>query len=181
MTPPSRGYRLMRDAALALAVHNDYASPFADPRQVTPYTYAESPLTRADDAAFEAGPIPGAPLVNRRLGEDDFLLDHLGTGFALLHFSEWGELEPALQARIEALQAQGLDLALLRLSREPGAEGVLVDPDGSLFAGYGAAPGTVYLARPDRHVVARWKTLPPDALDEALVLAQGGSLEGDRS
>ncbi|HSH57546.1 MAG TPA: FAD-dependent monooxygenase, partial [Halomonas sp.] len=32
MTPPTRGYALMRNAALALAYHNDYASDFANPR-----------------------------------------------------------------------------------------------------------------------------------------------------
>ncbi|MDN3522933.1 FAD-dependent monooxygenase [Halomonas ramblicola] len=181
MTPPSRGYRLMRDAALALALHNDYASGFADPRQVTPYTYAESPLTPDDDPGFAAGPIPGAPLVNRRLGENDFLLDHLGTGFNLLHFSATGGVEPALQQRIEDFQMQGIDLTLLRVAREPGGEGVLADPDGSLFAGYGAEPGTAYLVRPDRHVAARWNSLDPAALDPALNLAQGWALEGERS
>ncbi|WP_163557834.1 FAD-dependent monooxygenase [Halomonas sp. NO4] len=181
MTPPSCGYRLMRNAALALAVHNDYASPFADPRQVTPYTYAESPLTQADDAAFDAGPVPGAPLINRRLGDDDFLLDHLGTGFTLLHFSEDGRVESALAEHIEALRARGVDITLLRVARSPAGENTLVDVDGSLFAGYGAAPGTVYLARPDRHVAARWKTLEIHALDAALTLAQGWVLEGEQS
>jgi 3-(3-hydroxy-phenyl)propionate hydroxylase len=67
MTPPSRGYRLMRDAALSLALRNDYASNFADPRQVMPYTYAEGPVTLTSDVDFTASPIPGAPLINRRL------------------------------------------------------------------------------------------------------------------
>ncbi|MFY0991686.1 FAD-dependent monooxygenase [Halomonas sp. C05BenzN] len=174
MTPPSRGYRLMRDAALALAFHNDYASGFADPRQVTPYTYAESPLTLADDPAFAAGPVPGAPLINRRLGEEDFLLDHLGPGFTLLHFSAAGEVEPGLQARIADLRGRGIDITLLRAARASGDEGALVDPDGSLFAGYGAEPGTAYLVRPDRHVATRWMSLEPAALDAALTTALGG-------
>ncbi|WP_111415532.1 FAD-dependent monooxygenase [Billgrantia lactosivorans] len=173
MTPPSRGYRLMRDAALALALDNDYASGFANPRQVTPYTYAESPLTRADDAGFETGPIPGAPLFNRRLDDDDFLLDHLGGGFTLLHFSRHGEIDPALAERLAALQARGQALELLRVAREPGGEGVLVDRDGGLFAAYGAAPGSAYLVRPDRHVAARWRRLAAADLDPALAIALG--------
>ncbi|MDZ7809574.1 MAG: FAD-dependent monooxygenase [Arhodomonas sp.] len=94
MTPPSRGYRLMRDAALSLSLRCDYASGFANPRQVTPYTYAESPLTtrQPDDDEFAAGPIPGAPLFNRRLGEGDYLLDHLGTGFNGLYFTGDGSV-----------------------------------------------------------------------------------------
>jgi 3-(3-hydroxy-phenyl)propionate hydroxylase len=174
MTPPTRGYRRMRNAALALAYHNDYASGFADPRQVTPYTYAESPLTLADDPGFEDGPIPGAPLSNRRLSDDDFLLDHLGRGFTLLHFSENGLIEPSLQQGVEALQARGIDLTLLRVARSPGDETTLVDVDGSLFAGYGAELGSAYLVRPDRHVVVRWKALDPADLDAVFTTALGG-------
>ncbi|QTP53244.1 monooxygenase [Billgrantia sulfidoxydans] len=174
MTPPSRGYRLMRDAALTLALDNDYASGFANPRQVTPYTYAESRLTLPDDADFEAGPIPGAPLPNRRLGEDDYLLDHLGSGFTLLHFSRNGDVDSALAERLAALQARGQAVELLRVAREPGDEGALVDRDGGLFAAYGAESGSAYLVRPDRHVAARWKRLAPADLEPALVTALGG-------
>ncbi|WFM71450.1 FAD-dependent monooxygenase [Halomonas sp. CKK8] len=179
MTPPTRGHALMRDAALALAYHNDYASGFANPRQVTPYTYAESPLTLADDPAFEAGPIPGAPLINRRLGDDDFLLDHLGSGFNLLHFSEDGRIDARLEQELDKLRSRGLDITLLRASRTPGDEKTLVDVDGSLFAGYGARPGSAYLVRPDRHVAARWMALDPAELNAALNIAQGRALEGE--
>ncbi|PMR74652.1 FAD-dependent monooxygenase [Billgrantia endophytica] len=175
MTPPTRGYRLMRDAALTLALANDYASGFADPRQVTPYTYAESPLTLADSDDFAAGPVPGAPLPNRRLGEDDFLLDHLGTGFTLLLFSEDGRVEPALQDRLATLQEQDRPIDLLTVARAPGAEGARVDADGSLFNAYGAEPGSAYLVRPDRHVAARWKHLGLAALAAALTTALGGA------
>lgn len=174
MTPPTRGYALMRDAALALAFHNDYASGFANPRQVTPYSYAESPLTLADDPAFESGPIPGAPLINRRLGDDDFLLDHLGAGFNLLHFSEDGRIDKALEQKLQSLNSSGLDITLLRASRVPGDDQALVDVDGSLFAGYGARPGSAYLVRPDRHVAARWLALDPAELNAVLTTALGG-------
>ena len=184
MTPPSRGYRLMRDAALSLAVNNDYASGFADPRQVTPYTYAESPLTLADSDDFAEGPMPGAPLINRRLGEEDYLLDHLGTGFSLVLFSDDGTITPSLQAGLTSLQAREPDLEVLVIGREvsPGAFGSqLADTQGGIFDAYGASDGTAYLVRPDRHVAARWKALDTDALDGALSLAQGMVLEGDRS
>ncbi|QOR37113.1 monooxygenase [Billgrantia diversa] len=174
MTPPSRGYRLMRDAALTLALANDYASGFANPRQVTPYTYAESPLTLAGSGDFADGPIPGAPLFNRRLGEDDFLLDHLGSGFTLLHFSVDGRVDAELADRLAALQFQGQPIELLRVARGPGAEGALFDRDGSLFEAYGAEPGCAYLVRPDRHVAARWKRLASGDLDAALTTALGG-------
>ena len=53
----------------------------------------------------------------------------------------------------------------------PGATVVLADADGGAFAKYGAADGTVYLARPDLHVAARWRECPPDALTTALAAA----------
>lgn len=174
MTPPSRGHRLMRDAALALAYRNDYASGFADPRQVTPYTYAESPLTLADADGFTAGPLPGAPLPNRRLAEGDYLLDHLGTGFTLLHFSEAGGLPAALEDRLATLRSRGVALDVLHLARSAGAAGALVDAEGEHFAAFGADPGSAYLVRPDRHVAARWKQLDPAGLDAALTTALGG-------
>ncbi|MDC8805381.1 FAD-dependent monooxygenase [Halomonas pacifica] len=161
MTPPSRGYRLMRDAALALALDNDYASPFADPRQVTPYTYAEGPLTLADRDAFAAGPRPGAPLINRRLGDDDFLLDYLGTGFSLLLF---GEASPELAAAL----GDHPELRVLHLGVEDSALGRALPGDAALFAAYGADPGSAYLARPDRHLVARWKRPTAADLNDAL-------------
>ncbi|MGQ4880754.1 FAD-dependent monooxygenase [Billgrantia sp. LNSP4103-1] len=174
MTPPSRGYRLMRDAALSLALHHDYASGFANPRQVTPYTYAESPLTLSDDAGFAAGPIPGAPLANHRLGENDFLLDRLGQGFTLLYFCADSDVEAELAERLAALQSGGQPIELLAMARRPGTEGGLVDGDNSLFTAYGADPGSAYLVRPDRHVAARWKHLEPADLEPALLTALGG-------
>ncbi|MCE8031462.1 monooxygenase [Halomonas daqingensis] len=173
MTPPSRGYRLMRDAALTLALANDYASGFANPRQVTPYTYAGSPLTMPDDAGFIAGPIPGAPLCNHRLGEGDYLLDHLGSGFTLLYFSRDSQADAALAERLAVLQAQDKRIDLLAIAREAPAESALKDVDGSLFAAYGAETGSAYLVRPDRHVAARWKCLDPADLEPALMTALG--------
>lgn len=176
MTPPTRGYALLRDAALGLAFHNDYASGFANPRQVTPYTYAESPLTLADDSGFTAGPIPGAPLINRRLSEAGFLLDHLGLGFTLLLFLEDGRLPGNLNECLTALRARDPDFQVLTLSRVPlaGVPGPVLLADSSLFAAYGAVSGSVYLVRPDRHVAARFKSLTPAALDAALMTALGG-------
>jgi 3-(3-hydroxy-phenyl)propionate hydroxylase len=86
MTPPTDGMRLMRDAALSLAVDSDVTRCLVNPRQSTPYDYVESPLTTRDDAA--PWPRAGAALPNVRLGDDDFLHRHLPAGFSLLCFPE---------------------------------------------------------------------------------------------
>lgn len=134
MTPPTRGHRLMRDAALSLALGHPFAGEFANPRQMTPYTYAESPLTVADRDAFEFGPSPGAVATEIRLG-DGFLSDHFGRGFTVLAF---GRLEGA-----EAISEAGIAL-------------IALPAGGRIAEVYGARNGTAYLLRPDRHVAARW-------------------------
>ena len=86
MTPPTRGYQLMRKAVLELSLSQDFTRPFANPRQVTPYTYVDSPLVSEDKAGFREGPTAGAPAINRKISEGEFLLDHLCQGFTGLYF-----------------------------------------------------------------------------------------------
>lgn len=167
MTPPTRGYALMREAALSLAVKHDFTRPLVNPRQSQPYTYRDSPLTSPDDAAFKAGPAPGAALVNHQPGDDDFLLDHLGPAFTGLYFSAAGDVPTEIMASLPALSVGEEPFRLLVITRRPvtcaGAT-VLVDHEGSLAAAYGAAAGTFYLVRPDRHVAARWRKWPGPAV-----------------
>ncbi len=51
----------MRDAALSLALTHPFAGQLANPRQMTPYTYADSPIVQPDDEGIDAGPVPGRP------------------------------------------------------------------------------------------------------------------------
>src|SRR5207249_5826588 len=45
MTPPTRGWRLAREAALSLSLKHEFPRGLANPRQMQPYTYSESALT----------------------------------------------------------------------------------------------------------------------------------------
>ena len=83
MTPPTYGTRLMRDAALSLALQYPWAGALANPRQMAPYTYAESPLTLPAEAA--PGPAPGAMIPDANLG-DGFLSQRMGKDFTLVVF-----------------------------------------------------------------------------------------------
>lgn len=180
MTPPTRGYRLMRDAALSIAVNHDFTRRLIDPRQSRPYTYADSPLTsfRDRDAEFKAGPCAGAPLVNQRLGQDDFLLDHLGAGFTGIYFSKAGELPAAVASLFRLLESGSVPFKLLRVARKhsgSSGDGILLDEGGVVFDDYGAADGSFYLARPDRHVCARWHRIRPDEVRTAMQRALGNN------
>ncbi len=178
MTPPTRGYALLRKAVLELALTEEFTRPFADPRQVQPYTYGDSPLTTADEGGgkFTAGPAPGAALPNCQLAEDDYLLDHLGPGFALLFFSARSDPPPELTQLLAALLGIDPQITLLRISGAPGpaaGQDVLVDMSGNIGATFDGADGTVYLVRPDRHVAGRWKSLDAGRVSSAMQRALG--------
>ena len=163
MTPPSEGWRLVRDAALGLALDHEFARPFANPRQMTPYTYAQSPATCADDSQFQVGPIPGSVASNIALGNGKWLSDFLGTGFAGLLFSpESGQAE-AMNAALRSLDG-GFRLVTIG----EGADTPLTDANGKIASAYGAVAGSFYLVRPDMHVAGRWHHGEADAIGLAL-------------
>ena len=190
MTPPSRGFRLLRDAVLSLSLTEAFVRPLYHWRTSRPHEYTRSALNSAgdDNELFQAGPAHGAPPANVRLGTDDFLLDHLGGGFDLLVF---GSTVPAdVQAAVKTWQAQGLKLRVLLIAShapvadesvraEPveaqGADLCLPDPEGRARERWGVrTDGAAYLLRPDQHVCARWMTLDAHRLNAALQQATSG-------
>lgn len=151
MAPPTAGWQLMRDAALNLALSHPFAGTLANPRQMSPYTYADSPVIAPDDPAFSHGPVPGAPLPGTRVG-DGFLSDCLGDGFSLITFD--GALERHLD---------DLDLTIVSLP-----------PASDAAARLAATSSSAYLVCPDAHIAARWAEATPKAVRDAFTLAIAG-------
>ena len=177
MAPPSRGFRLLRDAVLSLSLTQAFVRPLYHWRTSRPHEYAASALnsTGDDNALFTAGPGHGAPPRNVRLGPDDHLLDHLGPGFELLYFTEAAAVpEPLLQV-VLALRDRGVPLKVRAVgAAQPvaGADQTFADASGHLRERYGVpASGAAYLLRPDQHVCARWLTLDATRLEAALCTA----------
>lgn len=174
MAPPSRGFRLLRDAVLSLSLSQDFVRPLYHWRTSRPHEYSGSVLNSAgdDNALFTAGPAHGAPPRNIRLSADDFLLDHLGGGFDLLYFTEAPALPEALQQVVAGARARGLPLKVIAVGAPgpvAGADLSLPDADGHFRQRYGVpASGAAYLLRPDQHVCARWLTLDAHRLQAAL-------------
>lgn len=159
MTPPTRGYRLLRDAVLSLSLTQHFVRPLYHWRTSRPHDHPDSPLNAADDdsAAFTAGPACGATLPNLRLGAGRFLLDGLVRGrFSVLQAA--GDTAPPLSAAL-------LPVDRIELPAAPAARLGLDTPQAAL------------LVRPDQHVCARWRQLSASRLDAALRRALGG---GDR-
>jgi 3-(3-hydroxy-phenyl)propionate hydroxylase len=132
MTPRSRGFVIMRDAALSLALDHAFAGQFANPRNMTPYDYDDSPLTRSDTC--KCGPPVGSAAPNAKLAHG-FLLDLLAQDYSVLTFGKVADLEACddLPVQIVPFPANG-----------PAADI------------YDAKDGTAYLIRPDGFIAARW-------------------------
>ncbi|WP_046987226.1 FAD-dependent monooxygenase [Delftia tsuruhatensis] len=180
MAPPSRGFRLLRDAVLSLSLTQEFVRPLYHWRTSRPHEYAHSPLNSADDDnhLFEAGPGHGAPPLNLRLGPDDYLLDHLGGGFDLLYFTD-GTPVPAQWCEVARMvRGRGVGLRIVAISSQAAAQPVqgadltLADADGRCRARHGVPaghpPGAAYLLRPDQHVCARWLALDARRLQSAI-------------
>ena len=183
MTPPTRGFQLVRDAALQLAVTEEFTKPLVNPRQSTPYDYVQSPLTtvNGDEQRFHRGPRAGAPLENVRLADTlkprNFLLDHVGPDFNLLVFAERANGHEALLSEVPTEHRDRIRVIVVTRSREAtprlANETVIPDESGHVFEKYDAVPGTTYLARPDGHVCGRWRNASPAKIAGALARACG--------
>ena len=152
MTPPTRGWRIMRDAALTLALDHPFAGELANPRQMTPFTYAGSPAVLADDPHFSGGPAPGAAMPDAVL-DDGFLSERMGAGFTLVCFDP------------------GLAAAAAELDNPP--EVVLLPHPCEASRILGAGPRSAYLVRPDLHIGARWVETTPQRIAAALATLNG--------
>ena len=176
MTPPSRGFALMRKAALQLSLSQEFTRRFADPRQVLPYTYSDSPLTSYPrrDLAFTGGVPAGGIAINRKIAAGDFLLDHLGPGFTGLYFTTERKVTDAvvtLFSRLQGMDHRFKPVVIAPAAMQQTAGDLVVDPAGAIFAAYAAQNTSFYLLRPDRHVAARWLNICPEEVDDALSTA----------
>lgn len=177
MTPPSRGFALLRNAVLSLSLSQAFVRPLYHWRTSRPHEYSHSVLNSPgdDNALFTTGPAHGAPPRNVRLGADEHLLDHLGGGFDLLYFTEAAAVPAPLRQVLADARARGVPIRLTAIgAAQPvaGADRTLADADGRVRQRYGMpASGGAYLLRPDQHVCARWLTLDATRLQAALATA----------
>ena len=176
MAPPSRGFRLLRDAVLSLSLTEPFVGPLYHWRTSRPHEYAQSTLnsTGDDNALFSSGPAHGAPPRNVRLGPDEYLLDHLGHGFVLIYAARVAAMPADLRVVIDEVRGRGVPLRVVAVGVAvpvTGADLTLPDDSGQVRHCYGLREGGGYLLRPDQHVCARWMALDAGRLRAALLNA----------
>ncbi|KFG93012.1 FAD-dependent oxidoreductase [Burkholderia paludis] len=180
MAPPSFAFELMRRAVLSLAVRHPALRSLINPRQTSAIAYAASPLNAAERDTFAAGPAPGTvlaecplllPATHGRAPCRGHLTDLVAPRFIAFCFTFDGTPDPTLADLERRLQDAHMPFALVTLARhatprQPACDGH--DDLGRLFDMYGARDGTVYLVRPDGHVLGRWHDARADDVAAAL-------------
>jgi 3-(3-hydroxy-phenyl)propionate hydroxylase len=164
MTPPTRGWRLAREAALSLSLKHEFPRGLANPRQMQPYTYSESPLTpyARRDQEFAGGPGCGSVALNATLDDGSHLLDRAGNGMTAILFCDGHPPadQAALLEQLHRIDKRFVSLVIGSRGPDYGTE-TIVDDDGRVARLFAAGHGTLYLLRPDLHVAGRWKTVVP--------------------
>ncbi|HEX7890032.1 MAG TPA: FAD-dependent monooxygenase [Ramlibacter sp.] len=162
MAPPDFAFRLMREAALRLAVDEPAVRSLINPRQSAPVAYAGSALNGPQSGEWTSDlAVPGQPAPEALLrgAQGEFHLTQcFGTEFTCLVFGD-GPLPHALAdlaaqgvAVLDiASQADALGQARLRYGL-PGGQGV----------------GALVLVRPDGYVMGRWRGLDAQAVRACL-------------
>lgn len=167
ITPKSTISRTFRDATLDLARNHPFARRLVNSGRLSaPTPYVNSSLNTPDSEAFSGTMTPGTNCADAPVkvaGEPTWLLNQLGGGFKVIHFSEDGSTPAALAALKDA--PVPVDALVIG--------GAVEDTKGLVAERYDGKPGTTYLIRPDQHVAARWRTFDPAKVSAALDRAIG--------
>ena len=177
ITPKSRTSKTFRNQVLALAKHHPFARKLVNSGRLSMPSFLTSSMLNTPDAeSFEGNMVPGAPMDDAPVqvsGQDGWLLDQVGQGFAALLFANAAP-SGEVQAQLQALQTGQLPVTPLIVAARPinvpGMK-VIVDAQGLLAKRYDGQTGTTYLLRPDQHVAARWRQLDAAKIQQAVARA----------
>ena len=166
ITPKSRVSKTFRNAVLGLAEHYAFARGLVNSGRLSvPSFYTESSLNTPDGEEFAGVMVPGAPMDDAPIetsGGAPWLLGVLGDRFQVLHYVEDASaLDAATAQALAELASDPIPVEAIVVARTgaaPAGLRTVIDTRGRIAERYDLQPGTTYLARPDQHVAARWRT-----------------------
>ncbi len=176
ITPKTPVSKRFRDAVLELAERHAFARKLVNSGRLSvPTVYADSALNTADVDCFAGRMLPGAPMDDSPIAGGSWLIDALGNCFQLLVFvDDPVDLDQNFMDGFRRLAQLHVPVETLVISRRAGDVAnarTLIDVKGVAARRYDARCGTVYLARPDQHVAARWRQFDFDRVCAALTRA----------
>lgn len=178
MTPPTSGFRLLRDATLSLSLSQPFVRPLMHWRTSRPHHYVSSALNSFEEEnnRSDRGIANGSPVKNIKLGDEDYLMDHMQASFYLFCFTGEGEIDKSLIHMKNEIQGRGIPFEVLSITpASTSVEGVahIHDPDCKCRDVYATDEFSYYLVRPDQHVCARWQKVNAVDLEKAINIAIG--------
>jgi len=176
ITPKSPVSKTFRNAVLGLAEHYPFARALVNSGRLSvPSFLTESSLNTPDSDSFAGSMVPGAPMDDAPIetsGDQQWLLGVLGNRFQLLYYTEdAGTLDAKTAKALAGLADAPVPVEAIVVAARGSAPGGLMtvfDTKGRVAERYDMQPGTVYLARPDQHVAARWRAFDADRVGAAV-------------
>jgi 3-(3-hydroxy-phenyl)propionate hydroxylase len=144
MAPPNFAFKLMREAALKLALADEKVRSLINPRQSTPIHYINTALNVADTDVWNNDlTAPGMPMPELLLDDGSHLTQQFGHSFVCLVFGE--AVEPSKQVILEQHHIKIYSIL------------------GNKYMGYShllsinSNESAMLLVRPDGYIMGRWK------------------------
>ena len=181
ITPKSNVSKQFRDSVLRLAKSCAFARSLVNSGRLSVPSYLyQSSLNGPSVGDFNSRLIPGAPMEDAPVlvgGEKTWLLRQINQSeFTVLFFIDKNSNLSILD-RLSEIDVKGIKLAPMCVisGKEyldiPKCCKTIIDTEGLITERYDARPGTLYLLRPDQHVVARWRELSLEDVQLALSIA----------